>query len=448
MSTVLHLKPGDIDTKEKRKKYTVGIIGCRERGIIYANTFADAGFKVICTDEDQTLLKHLAKGKTVFSKRELESKLKRLFKKGLVCVTSDIRNVISQSDIVVLTLSPKISNKKHPDYSEIEKICKRIGRKLNQNSVFIYGGVAGLGCIEGIIKETLENTSGFKMGKDFGLAYNPMKYTDQHPLDSIANQEVKIAAMDKTSMSSATNILSSITKKGVKQVTDFKIAEAALLFVIAKEDTNCALANDLAILCENAGLDYFETLKFVDSSELRYLPTVEAEENEKNKIYLLFENAETLNVKLRLPAIARRINEDMIRHALNLVKNALRSCGKPLRRAKVTVLANVKPSVREFVRMLEKKGTKVCLYDPNIPKNEVANLPRFFKRSLREALEGTDCVVMFADNEQLKHLNLKMLRATMKEKAAIVDLTGLIERERVEKQGFEYRGLGIGVRKK
>ena len=71
MSTVLHLKPQDIDTKEKREKYTVGIIGCRERGIIYAVAFADAGFKVICTDEDQTLMKHLAKGRTVFSQREL-----------------------------------------------------------------------------------------------------------------------------------------------------------------------------------------------------------------------------------------------------------------------------------------------------------------------------------------------------------------------------------------
>ena len=448
MPTVLHLNPEDIDTKEKREKYTVGIIGCRERGIIYAISFADAGLKVICTDEDQTLLKYLAKGKTVFSQREIESKFKGFLKKNRICVAIDIENAISKSDIVVLTLSPNIDSKKHPDYSEIEKICKRIGKALNQNSLFIYGGVSGLGCVEGIIKETLENTSGLKMGKDFGLVYNPTKYISQNPLDSFANQEVKIGAIDEISRNSATNILGVITQRGVKHVPDFKIAEAALLFTITKEDTNCALANELALLCDKAGLDYFKTLKFVDLSELSYLPTVEAGENERNKTYLLLENAENLNAKLRVTTIARRVNEEIVRHALNLVKDALRSCGKPLRRARVSVLGNAKPAVREFIMMLEKKGAKASLYDPGIPRNEQANLARLFKRSLKEAVEGTDCVVIFTENDQFKRLNPKKLRAIMKDPSAIVDLIGLIEPRRFEKQGFEYRGLGRGVRKK
>jgi UDP-glucose 6-dehydrogenase len=69
MPAVLHLKPEEIDTKEKRGKYTVSVIGCEEKGVLYAIAFAEAGFKVICTDADQTLVKRLAKGKAVFSDR-------------------------------------------------------------------------------------------------------------------------------------------------------------------------------------------------------------------------------------------------------------------------------------------------------------------------------------------------------------------------------------------
>ncbi len=45
---------------------------------------------------------------------------------------------------------------------------------LHQGTLVIYGGIAGIGFIEGAMKETLENTSGFKVGTDFGLAYNPI----------------------------------------------------------------------------------------------------------------------------------------------------------------------------------------------------------------------------------------------------------------------------------
>jgi UDP-glucose 6-dehydrogenase len=64
---VLNLKPQDIDTNEKRSKYTVSVVGCGQRGILWADAFAEAGFTVICTDADQSLVKKLGKGKSPYS---------------------------------------------------------------------------------------------------------------------------------------------------------------------------------------------------------------------------------------------------------------------------------------------------------------------------------------------------------------------------------------------
>jgi len=82
MPAILRVKPEEIDTIEKRGKYTVNVIGCRQIGILYVTAFAESGYKVICTDADQSLVKSLAKGKTPFAEREAESKLKRLARKG------------------------------------------------------------------------------------------------------------------------------------------------------------------------------------------------------------------------------------------------------------------------------------------------------------------------------------------------------------------------------
>ncbi len=448
MPAVLHLKPDEIDTDEKRGKYTVSVIGCEEKGVLYATAFAEAGFKVTCTDADQALVKRLAKGKTPLSDREIESKLKRFLRKGQISVTSELKNAVSQSGIVVMTVTAKIDGKKQTDYSEVESICKQVGAALNRGALFIYGGIAGLGFTEGIIKETLENTSGFRVGEDFGLVYNPIQFFDSQPFDSITNQELKVAAMDKTSLDSAAKVLAVITKKGVKQILNLKTAEAAVLFAIARKDANLALANELAVFCESAGIDYFETVKLVDTQELRFLPTVEAGEAGRNEVYLLMESAENLNVKLRLPALVTRINDDVVRHAVNLTRDALRSCGKTLRRARVAVLGSAKPTAMIFVKLLENKGAKVSLYDSLLPKTELANVARVFKRSLKEALEGADCMVILTEQDRFKRLNLKKLRAVMKMPAAIIDLTGIVEPRKVERKGFTYRGLGRGVEKK
>jgi UDP-N-acetyl-D-mannosaminuronic acid dehydrogenase len=448
MPAVLHLKPEEIDTNEKRGKYTVSVIGCDQKGVLYAAAFAEAGFKVICTDVDQTLVKHLSKGKTTFSDQEIESKLKSFLRKGQLSVTSELKKAVSQSDITVMTFTAKVDDKEHPDYSEVENTCRQAGAALNRGALFIYGGIAGLGFTEGVIKETLENTSGLRVGEDFGLAYHPIQFLGFQPFASITNQELTVAAIDRTSLDSAVKVLGAITRKGVKQILDVKTAEAALLFTIAKKDANLALANELAVFCESAGIDCFETLKLVDTHEPSFSPTVEAEEDNGNEAYLLIESAETLNAKLKLPALARKINEDMVRHAVNLTKDALRSCGKTLRRARVAVLGTAKPTTMIFVKMLEKKGAKAGLYDPLLPKNELSDMPRMLKRSLKEAVEGTDCIVILTEQDRFKRLNFKKLRAVMKMPAAVVDLTGIIESQKVERNGFTYRGLGRGVEKK
>jgi len=449
MPAVLRSKPEEIDAVEKRGKYTVSVIGCGEKGVLYAVAFAEAGYKVICADADQSLVRRLARGKTSFSERDVEVKLKSLVRTGQLSTSSDIKNSVSQSDIVIIAVTAKIDAKKNPVYSEVENSCKQVGAALHQGALVIYGGIAGFGFTEGTIKETLENTSGLKAGEDFGLAYNPVQISNGQVIE-IGNEELTVAANDKASLEAASMILGTVAKKSIKHVLGTKMAELAALFAVARRDANAALANELAVLCENAGVDYFETCKLlVSGASESFAPTIAAEES-RDEAYLLLESAESLNAKLRLTALARQINENMVKHVVSLVQDTLRSCGKTLRRARVAVLGAVKQQTMagSLVKLLEAKGAKISIYDPVFAKNEPSEVARTFKRSLNEAVESTDCVVVLAGTDQFTRLNLKNLRAVMKMPAAIVDLTGKIETQKVEKEGFTYRGLGRGVEKK
>lgn len=442
MPPVLHLKPPEVDTDEKRSKYSVTVVGCGHKGIFFANAFADVGFNVICTDADASVIKKVAKGRISFAIPETAARLRSHIASGKIDVTGELKKAVAQSSVVVIAITAKVDEQKKNDYKGLVNTCKQVGAALHSDTLVIYGGIAGLGFIEGTIKELLENTSGLKTGKDFGLAYSPVFNTAISP----AKTEYKVAATDQVSLDAAITLLGTLTKN-IRAVCDLKTAEAVALFNVVKQDTTTALANELAVFCETADIDYFKVLDALHLNSPDFQPTIAEEEN-KNGAYLLLEGAENLNAKLKLTALARQINEDMVRHAVNLTHEGLRCCGKTLRRGKVTVFGPVDPmsDAGLFVKLLEQKGAKVVLYDPTAKKENSED--QGVKTSLNEAVEGTDCIVVLSSKDQFNHFNLKKLKALVKSPAVVVDLVGKFEPVQVSTEGFIYTGLGRGTEQK
>ena len=440
MPDALHLKPEEIDTVEKRAKYSVCVVGCGQIGALYSGMFADAGFKVTCAESDQNLLNNLTRGRKGFSERELEAKLRSFIRAGTINVSGDLKSTVVHSNVIILTNSPKIDEKNRVDFSGVESDCKQIGSALQRGTLLLYVGMSSFGFTEGVVKEVVEGASGLKAGQDFGLAYVHSKIR--------TSQEFIVAAKDKVSLAVASLILSTATKSEIRQTMNVKAAEVATLFESARRDVSKALANEFAILCEKADVDIFEALKLMNLGllESEYAPTIN-ENSEKMGVPLLLENAENLEVKLRLPMLAVQVNCDVLRHAVNLTQSVLRDCGKTLRRARIAVLGatGTGTSGEMFVKMLEGKGARINLYDPYSVKSEESNPLVVLKKSLVEAVESCDCIVVLSVEDQFKRLNLKSLRAVMKTPSAIVDLAGLFERGRAESEGFLYRGLGRGV---
>lgn len=447
MPSVLNLKPEDLDSKEKRANYTVSIMGCGQVGILYADAFAEAGYRVTCSDENQSLLRKLSRAKNCFPNPEVEARLKKHIDSGNLSTSSVRKNTVSESDIIVLAVNVKMDEKRNSDTSELEGVCKQIGAALKKGSLLIYVGIIGFGSTETLLKETLENTSGLKAGKDFLLAYNPLHFSKVQPFKSLTNLELIIASADKPSLEAAATVLKTVSSN-VKLTNEVKVAELAVLFKVAQQDASMALANELAIFCENAAMDYFNVLKLINADTTGFCPTIAEEENKK-EAYLLIESAENLNVKLRLPLLSRQINEDMVKHAVNLTQDALRSCGKTLRRARVAVLGTATPktATEAFIKSATIKGAKISLYDPLLSKSEALDSTPVLKRSLSETVEASDCLVILTGQEQFKRLNLKKLHAVMKSPAVFVDLVGVADPQKIEAEGFIYRGLGRGVDK-
>jgi nucleotide sugar dehydrogenase len=456
MSTwILNIRPEEIDSVEKRGKYKVSIIGCGLNGILHACLFAGAGFEVICVDSNRAIVNHIAKGRTPFLKREIQHSLKKHVKNKCLEATNDVKAAAAKSDVIVIATQAKIDKKKRVSYSNIEKACKLVGSSLQRGALVIVISGVGPATTEGLIKRTLEDSSGYKIGVDLGLAYNPVRVSPEQRLEKLMDCKRIVAATDKNSLDAASIVLGTIAKNGVTGTRDVKTAEALRLFESVQHYANIALANEFALFCEKSGIDYLKAQKLAETSAYGTLvsPTLTCS-NMHEEPYLLFEEAENLNVKLRIPAILKEIDEESSKHTVSLIREALRSCGKTLRRAKISLLGisqtpntkdTPKISVKKLVKILDTKGAKVSLYDPYFSSKELADFGYSFKKNLTETMERTDCIAILTGHNRFKRLNLKKLKIMAKMPAAIVDLEGVIDSEKAESEGFIYRGLGRGV---
>ncbi|MEM3189838.1 MAG: nucleotide sugar dehydrogenase [Candidatus Bathyarchaeia archaeon] len=435
------------------EKNTISVIGCGRIGILQACLFADAGFKVLCTDIDPFMAVSLSKGKVPFLRNELAPIISKLIDNGKLSITNNLEEAVSRSRSIVITAPVSVDERGRADYTLIERTLRRISSHLRRGTLIIISSVLGIG-ITRSLKELIEQVSGMKAGLDFFIAYSPIPFPDEQNLETIKRQKRLVAADDKNSLDSAISLLEAISKGGLFAIDNLMVAEAAVLFNIVCKHVGAALAEEFSLFCEEAGLDYSFIRPFISLSQEYLKPTLPIDDR---LVFILLEEAENLNIKLKVIPASLAVNNTSLKHFVKLVVDALKKCGKTLRRAKIAILGGSrtpnsidtpKPIFDKLISMLAAKGAKIKVYDPFLSVKVAVNIPNItVEKSLNKAIEGADCLIILTGHESLRRLNLDKVKLIAKMPAAIVDLEGIIDPHKAEAAGFVYRKLGRGVSK-
>ncbi len=454
-SGAMKLKAHDLDSTEKRGKYTVSVVGCGRIGLPLACIFAEAGFRVIGVDTDPQVISVLKKGKAPFVETGVTALLTKHIKSGYFKPTTATREAMSESDIIVFAVPTVIDRKNKPDYSYVEKACREVGMGLRSGSLVIFSSTVGPSITETLVKETLENSSGLQAGTEFGLVNSPIRAAPGQTLRDLASYPRVMGAINEQSFKVASIILDTIVKGGTVKVRDLRTAEAVKLFENVYRDVSLALSNDFARFCEKMNIDYLEAQSAANTQPYSHLlrPGIVAGHIPKDP-YLLLDEAENIGAKLRLATSARKVNDEILEHTIHIVREALGTRRKQFRRAKVALLgvsyrANIKESrgsaINTLIKKFAAKGAVVRVFDPLYSFKELKEMGYPAERTLTKTVEGTDCIVIVVGHTRFKRLNLRRLKLLMTRTAAIVDLGHVIEPKKAEREGFVYRGLGRGV---
>ena len=363
--------------------------------------------------------------------------------------TTNLRKAVSESDIIIIGIKASLDRNRKPDYSKLEKACKEVGMSLNPGSIIMFQNTMGPGMTETIVKKTLEIASGLEAGTTFGLAYFSTLNNSTHLSKSFVNCTKVVGGITKRSLKVACLLLETITKGEIIRVKDIKTSEAVRLLEEAYKDVNIAFANEFAIFCEKAGIDFVKVRNIMSPikfSKLRGL-------NNSRDSYFLIEEAEADGVKLRMLSLSTKINDETLDHAIRLIRDSLRICQKTLRRARISMLgisalANKKrasnSASKKLVKLLNKRGVSVKVYDPFFSHKELLSMGFEAETSLWKTVEGTDCLVVAVAHDRFTRLNLRRLQMLMRQPAAMVDMGQVVDPTKAKKVGFVYRGFGRG----
>ncbi len=427
-------------------KVTVAVYGLGKMGLPLAAVFADHGANVIGVDINEKVVEMVNMGENhVKEEPGLDELVKRNVEEGRLRATTDGAWAAKQADVMIIIVPTLADEKGNLKLDPVYEVAHKIARGLEKGDIVITEATMPPGTTESLTP--ILEKSGLKLG-EFGLAHAPERTMTGTAIRDITGQYPKIVgASDEKTLEAVIGIYETINKKGVIPMSSIKAAEAVKVFEGVYRDVNIALSNELALWCEEHGLDALEVFKAANTQPYCYLHMPGAGVGGHCIPYypwFVINLAKKTNP--RLIKTAREINDSMPHHVVELTIKGLNEVGKSLKGSNVLVLGlTFRGGVREFmkspaipmIKELKEWGAKVYAYDPLCTPEDAKR----FGAEWKEDFKNIDAIIIVTDHREFKELDLSEIAGQVRNKV-IIDGRNILEPEKVEKFGFVYYRVG------
>jgi len=434
-------------------RVTVAVYGLGKMGLPLAAVFADKGARVIGIDTSPEVVDQVNKGNCpVTNEPGLPEMLKANVAKGRLSATTDGAAAARESDVMVILVPCLLNTDKSADLAAVSAVCSSISRGLSKGDFVILETTVPPRTTKDVVLPILKQ-SGLKEG-EFGLAFCPERTSSGRAIKDITGAYMKVVGgIDRESTGTAEAIYSVINKKGVLTVSDTTTAEVVKLFEGVYRDVNIALSNQLALLCRGLGVSFTEVLPVVnepfDEEHKRYhvnlLRPGAGVGGHCIPVYPYFITG-TAKSDTGLIKLARKINESMPLHMVDLIIEGLNDAGRGIEGSSILILGlGFRGGVKEtrnspaipIIQRLKKLHANVFLYDPLFSKEEIET----FGAAYSNSFDNMDCLVIVTDHQEFREYDWQKIGNKMRSKV-IVDGRQIVIPDRIRKLGFVYKGIG------
>lgn len=232
----------------------LNVIGLGYIGLPTALMLAANGVKVVGTDINHQIVDSLNQGIVSFEEKGLVELFEEARKKGVEFSTSYI-----QTDCYLITVpTPYIASSKQIDIKYVEQAVQTVLEICEDNTIIIIESTISPGTIDRYIRPIVK-----KSDKTIHLVHAPERIIPGNMIYELKYNSRTIGADDQSVAERIKQLYASFCE-GEIVTTDIKTAEMSKVVENTFRDINIAFANELAMICYEAGMDVYEVIKIAN----------------------------------------------------------------------------------------------------------------------------------------------------------------------------------------
>ena len=236
---------------------TISIFGLGYVGTVTAACLAHKGNRVLGVDLNPTKAAALESGRSPIVEPAVSDLIADCHKACRLHATSDPEKAVLETDLSFLCVgTPSMRNGKL-DLGHIGPVCQQIGEALRKKASFhvvVLRSTVLPGTAEDIVVPTLEQASGKKMGRDFGVCVNPEFMREGTAVKDFLEPSITIIGTADPAHSHALHELYSWVPGRIFETT-FRSAEMVKYVCNAWHALKVSFANEVGALAKELSVD-------------------------------------------------------------------------------------------------------------------------------------------------------------------------------------------------
>ena len=349
---------------------------------------------------------------------------------------------LADCNVFIVTVPTPIDNHKRPDLSFLERASETVGGLIKKGDVAIYESTVFPGATEEVCIPVIESVSGLEFNKDFFAGYSPERINPgdkEHRVSSI----LKVTAGSTPEVGDYVDALyGSIITAGTYRASSIRVAEASKVIENTQRDLNIALINELALICNQLGIDTEEVLEAAGTkwNFLPFRPGLVGGHCIGVDPYYLTHKAQEVSYHPEVILAGRRLNDDMGKYIAEQVIKLMMSHKIQVSGSRVLVLGLAFkencPDLRnsrviDIVNELVKYNALVDVHDPLVDDENA--LDEYSISMLAEPQPDTyDAVIIAVAHNEFRANGAAGLRALCKADGVLYDVKYLLPAAEVD----------------
>lgn len=243
--------------KINKKDITVGVVGLGYVGLPLAVEKAKAGFKTIGFDVQKTKVDLVNSGDNYIGD-VVDDDLKQIVESGMLRATSDF-SFVKDVDFIAICVPTPLDSHQQPDISYVKSSAEEIAKYITKGTMVVLESTTYPGTTEELLKPILES-SGLKCGEDFYLGFSPERVDPGNKQFKTKNTPKVVGAIGDDAREVIAAMYREVLEGDVYEVSSPAVAEMEKILENTYRNINIGLANEMAILCNRMGIDYWEVV--------------------------------------------------------------------------------------------------------------------------------------------------------------------------------------------